>query len=166
MLSYSLARISIALDDPELLQLAERQMQWVLGKNFGGVAGIHGFSDRVTASGGHYFTNERFFKNWLEGKQKVYTLEGAVPKTFMRGLAFGYESRKFEHTMKDLGWMTGDNYCPPFYLMPDSYCATIPQADYPVHPGIAEYGLSQMALHAIPTPLLHSLLLQKMNSKK
>lgn len=166
MLSYSLVRIGDILHDPELLRLAERQMQWVLGKNFGGVAGIHGFSDRVTASGGHYFTRDLFFENWLSGKGGIYTFDGAVPKTFMRGLAFGYESRKFEHSVKDLGWMVGDNYCPPFYLMPESYCATIPQADYPVHPGIAEYGLSQMALHAIPTPLLHAALERVENQRQ
>lgn len=159
MLSYSLTRASAALNDPEILRLAERQMQWVLGKNFGGVAAIHGFSDRVTAAGSHYFTRDLFFEDWLKGDKKLYTFDGVVPKTFMRGIAFGYEGWKPGMVYgSELGWQPGDNYCPPFYRIPQGYCATIPQADYPVHPSIAEYGLPLMALHAIPTPLLHAML--------
>lgn len=158
MLSYSLVRIGGVLEAPELLRLAERQMQWVLGKNFGGVAGIHGVSDRVTASGGFFCTRDLFFENWLTSDRALYTFDGAVPKTFMRGLSFGYETRSWETGGAPLAIVAGDDFRPPLYLMPPSYCATIPQADYPVHPGIAEYGLSQMALHAMPSAWLHAAL--------
>ncbi|MCF7837339.1 MAG: glycoside hydrolase family 9 protein [Candidatus Marinimicrobia bacterium] len=158
MLSYSLVRIGGVLDDPDLLHLAERQMQWTLGKNFGGVSGIHGVSDRTTASGGYICTRDLFFEDWLAGDRTSYTFDGAVPKTFMRGLAFGYETRSWETGSAPLAIVAGDDFRPPFYVMPPSFCATIPQADYPVHPAIAEYGLSQIALHAMPSAWLHAAL--------
>ena len=88
-LAYSLARIGVLLEDPDIIHLAERQLQWCLGKNFADVSVVHGTSDRVPYGGDGNHYRAEFMYRWLKNDRKLLTYEGMVPTLSFRDIGKG-----------------------------------------------------------------------------
>ena len=127
-LAYSLSQIGMLLADETIIRLAERQLQWLLGKNFVDVCTVHGVSDRVWAGGDYLFFQAEFFGAWLASDRRLLTYDGLVPTAAFR-LNPGVKLRK------------GHDYFPPVEGYPTGVPQLYLQADYPVHPGPSEFYL-------------------------
>ena len=153
MLAHSLAEIGMLLHDESIIRLAERQLQWCLGKNISDLSMIHGVGERVVAGGTHYFLSPEFLQNWMKSDRKLFTFDGMVPTMAFRDTGDGI-----------VKWKPGDNYDPPLYGFPKGYVRYYLQPQYPIHPGPTEYYLPQTAHFAIAAATIHEAL-ERLNTK-
>ena len=138
MLAYSLSEIGMLLGDREIVHLAERQLQWCLGKNFADLSMVQGVGRRFVAGGDHIFWQTEFFDAWLRSDKKLMYFDGNVPTGAMRDLGDGtVRVRK------------GDNWEPPLRGYPKGYCAMAATPDYGIHPAPSENYLPQTAQFAL-----------------
>ncbi|MDA0838100.1 MAG: glycoside hydrolase family 9 protein [Planctomycetota bacterium] len=147
MLAHSLAEIGMLLKDESIIRLAERQLQWCLGKNMSDLSMIHGVGERVVAGGTFYFLSPEFLQNWMKSERKLFTFDGMVPTMAFRDTGDG-----------NVKWQPGDNYDPPLYGHPRGYVRYYLQPHYPIHPGPTEYYLPQTAHFAIAAATIHQAL--------
>jgi len=115
-LAYALSRIGLLLKDPEIIRLAERQLQWNLGANCCDLSMIHGVGDRWVAGGDFLFMHNEFVNHWLASERKLYGYDGCVPTLAWRHIG------------------KGEHY-------PQGYYHYYLQGDYPIHPGPTEFYL-------------------------
>ena len=141
-LAYNLSQIALVLNDIETLRLAEQQLQWCLGCNFGRFTVVHGTGDRMVAGGDKLVTRAPFFNTWLESGRRRYTYDGMVPTLSFRDTGTGNIRRILK----------GDNAMPPLFGFPHGYFAYyLMPPGYPVAPAPTEVYLpmqSDMALAA------------------
>jgi len=127
-LAHSLAEVGMTLRDPGIIRLAERQLQFLLGKNFADISVVHGVGQRFFAGGDYVYWQAEFFDAWLKSDKKLYYFDGQVPTMAMRDTGTGEPQ-----------WQPGDNWAAPLIGWPKGYCAIHVTADYPYHPGPSEY---------------------------
>lgn len=132
-LAYGLAQIGMVLEDKSIILLAERQLQWNLGKNCADLCMVHGVGNRVVAGGDMLFDQAEFFSAWLKGDRKLFCYDGCVPTLAWRHIGNG------QVKMGRAGWW------PPISGYPRGYYHSFLHADYPVHPAPTEYYLPQTA---------------------
>jgi len=130
MLACNLAQIGIILDDTDLVRLAERQLQWCLGKNVADCSAIHGVGERTFAGGDNKLSSRAFMESYLAGTSKLYTFKGMVPTLAFRNMGNGSLSTNFE---------TGDRQLPPVPRgIPQGYLAYWLQGNTAEPPGPTE----------------------------
>ena len=122
--AYSAAEIGMTLDDPDLIRVAGRQLQYMLGKNFADLSMVHGVGSRTVAGGDQIYNAPDFFRNWLAGDKQLFYYDGDVVSMAMRD--FGREPL--------IEMKTGDGFFPPLRGIPPTYCQMHLTADYPYHP--------------------------------
>jgi len=126
MLTVGLARLGMLLDRPELVLLAERQLQWCLGHNPYDVAMAHGVGDRVVGGGDMFYLEPEFHRRHLASGRKLWYYDGNVPTMAFRihrGTRIGY----------------GDSSGGPISGHPIGHAPMYLQPDYPINPGPTEY---------------------------
>ena len=138
MLSYNLAHAGILLDDPEVIRLAERQMQWLLGKNVVDASSIHGVGDRMFAGGAQALDRPAFVDAWLESGSDFFTYDGLVSSATFRGPGDGRASGKPAQ---------GDRV--PIGGLPKGFLSYWLQGNMPTPPGPAERYLPLQGCFAI-----------------
>jgi len=127
-LAHGLARLGMLLKDADMIRLAERQLQWMCGKNFADISTVHGAGERVFAGGDHLFDKAEWFAAFLDSDKKRMHYDGCVPTLCFRD------------------------------LRPDGYCRLYLQPDFPIHPAPTEYWLPQTAHMTIAAPAVHAAL--------
>jgi len=138
MLAHNLAEIGMLLKDRETIHLAERQLPWLLGKNFADLSVVQGVGRRFVAGGDHLFWQAEFFDAWLKSDKKLMYFDGNVPTAAMRTL--GTDSVKIR---------AGDNWAAPITGYPRGYCIMATTPGYGIHPAPSENYLPQTAQLAL-----------------
>ena len=78
MLAYNLSQIGMLLDDPDMVRLAERQLQWCLGRNITDCSAIQGVGARTIAVSDGRLTSRAFMESYLQGNSRQYSYKGTV----------------------------------------------------------------------------------------
>ena len=138
MLSYNLAHAGILLDDPEVIHLAERQMQWLLGKNVVDASSIHGVGDRMFAGGAQALNRPAFVDAWLKSGSDFFTYPGLVPSATFRGPGSGGAS-----------WRPRQGGGVPISGLPKGLLSYWLQGNMPTPPGPSERYLPLQGCFAI-----------------
>ena len=131
-LAYSLSQVGMMLKDVEIIRLAERQLQWCLGKNFADLSMIHGVGQRMVAGGDYIYDQVEFFEAWLAGDRKLFYYDGCVPTLAFREMGKG-----------QIEISKGDGWFPAIHGYPRGYYYYWVQANYPIHAEPTEYWLPQ-----------------------
>ena len=132
MLSYSLSRIGKVLNRPDVIELAERQIQWILGYNPFDISMVHGVGNKFVGGGDFLFSEPEFYNSFIRSGKKIWFYPGSVPTMAFRGVG-GAKIRIF---LKNVLWgpITGHpSGFPPMFIQPD----------YPIHPAPTEYSQFQ-----------------------
>jgi len=131
-LAHGLAQIGMILHDEQIIRLAERQLQWTLGKNCIDVAVTHGVGPYAFAGGdGNHYRTE-FMVDWLDNDRRELTHYGMTPTQGFRDIGDG------KVVFGGGGW-------PPIHGPPAGYCRAWLQANFQQNPGPSETYLPQNA---------------------
>ena len=144
-LARSLAEIGVLLEEPRFILLAERQLQWCLGRNFTDMSIVHGTSERVPAVGDGNFCRALFMANWLDSDRVLYTYDGIVPSQSFRDVKDGNVSLR-----------SGDISWPPVSGGPLGYCAHYAQSTYHMDQGPSEVYLPHTGLMLNAAAAVHA----------
>ena len=127
MLAHSLAQAGMALEDEKVIRLAERQIQWCLGKNQVDLSVVQGVGDRFVGGGDLYWWRDQFFNHWLGSPEKMMFHPGYVMTAAFRDIGSGRPTSKAILTAGTTGV--------PQELYPLGYPIVPAQPPYGVRPG-------------------------------
>lgn len=113
MMAMGLARLGVILDRPDVVLLAERQMQWVLGNNPYDLCTVTGVGERYASVGEQMYLEPEFYRTQITRGRKLWTVPGCVSKSAFRNMA-------------------GD-------MHPSGFAYMMVAPDYPTDPGQCEY---------------------------
>ncbi len=94
MLAHSLAETGMVLEDEKIIRLAERQLQWCLGKNQVDLSVVQGVGDRFVGGGDLYWWRDQFFNHWLESPEKKMFYPGYVVTAAFRDIGSAQPTSK------------------------------------------------------------------------
>lgn len=127
MLTYSLAETGMVLGDPNIIHLAERQLQWCLGKNMADLSIVQGVGERVVSGGDRLSWRDMYFSHWLKSPDRAMIIPGNVPTMAFRDVgSSGAES---------IARISGGDMGAPFTLYPKGYLISGVQPPYGTMPG-------------------------------
>ncbi|MHC4871287.1 MAG: glycoside hydrolase family 9 protein [Planctomycetota bacterium] len=126
-LACSLAEIGMVLEDPEMIRLADRQLQWLLGKNVADASGLCGIGERQFGNGDAKFLKRGFMEGYLKGNSRHFAMKGPVPTMAFRNIGSGAANFKVKR---------GNAHSPYFGGVPKGYLSYWLQGDTPLssHP--------------------------------
>jgi hypothetical protein len=142
MLTFTLAEIGMAVEDPEIVRLAERQLQWCLGKNFADLSMVMGIGEKFISAGDKLWWQDRYFAHWLASKDGAMFFPGNIVTTAFRGIGAAEPAAAM---------------LAPFVIYPKGYSMLPVQPPYGVAPGpggetylplIAQFSLAASSLDA------------------
>ncbi len=142
MLTYTLAEIGMVVEDPEIIRLAERQLQWCLGKNFADLSMVMGVGEKFISGGDKLWWQDRYFEPWLASKDGAMFFPGNIVTTAFRGIGDAVPAK---------GALS------PMVIYPKGYSMLPVQPAYGVAPGpggetylplIAQFSLATSSLNA------------------
>ncbi len=128
MLAFGLARAGMLLDAPDLVRLAERQLQWNLGHNPYDICLVHGVGERFVAGGDMFYQEPEFYRAQVASGRKLWYFPGNTPTMGFRQAESGKDWVR--PGRGEWGALSG---------FPRGYCPMFLQADYPTDPGPSEY---------------------------
>ncbi len=141
MLAYALAETGIVLEDEKIIRLAERQLQWCLGRNMADLSVVQGVGDRVVNGGDRLFWRDQFFAHWLQSPDRAMIIPGNVPTLAFRDVGSA--------TPDSVAKIVGGDMGAPFILYPQGYAIMGVQPPYGFMPGApsapSEFYLPQIA---------------------
>lgn len=138
MLAYTLSEIGMTLHDPAIVHLAERQLQWCLGKNFADLSIAQGVGPRWVAGGDYLWFRDLFFMHWLASDSRTPFFPGNVTTASFRDVGAAQPI---------FNW--GDHLIAPFVMYPQGYCYQPVQPPYGFRPGQSETYLPQLAQYSL-----------------
>lgn len=142
MLTYTLAEIGMVVEDPEIIRLAERQLQWCLGKNFADLSMVMGVGEKFISGGDKLWWQDRYFERWLASKDGAMFFPGNIVTTAFRGIGDAVPAK---------------GALAPMVIYPKGYAMLPVQPAYGVAPGpggetylplIAQFSLATSSLNA------------------
>jgi hypothetical protein len=125
MLAYSLAEVGMLLEDEKIIHLAERQLQWCLGRNFADLSMVQGIGSRYIEGGDLLSWQDVYFNHWLKTPGQAMIIPGNVPTAEFRDVGDGKTSaREVERIL------------PVPYIFPAGYGILPRQPCYGTRPGL------------------------------
>lgn len=124
MLAYSLAEVGMLLGDEKTILLAERQLQWCLGRNFADLSAVQGIGTRYVEGGDLVSWQDVYFNHWLQSPGQAMIIAGNVPTDAFRDVGDG---KTLMHDSKA--------NMPVPYIFPAGYGVLVPQPYYGTRPG-------------------------------
>lgn len=125
MLAYTLSEIGMLLHDEQTILLAEKQLQWCLGRNFADLSIVHGVGSRLLIGGNLAYSRDLYFSHWLQTPGQAMILAGGVPTAAFRDLGSGDGVSDAE----------ARRHIPMPYIFPAGYCLMPPRPYYGTQPG-------------------------------
>ncbi len=150
MLAHNLAQVGMLLKDEKIIRLAERQLQWCLGRNMADVSMVQGVGHYIIG-GSLSYTRDVYFNHWLNSPgQDMIISPGQVPSAGFRDVGNG----------KLLSESGAKRHIPMPYLFPSGYCILPTRSYYGTQPGrfpvpsedylplVAQYNLAASSVYA------------------
>ena len=128
MLACGLARLGMELNEPDIVRLAERQMQWNLGYNPLDIAMVTGVGEHHIALGDMFSREPEFYLRHVQSGRKLWTYDGGVPTGAFKNPSY---TKVIQASREKFGG--------PISGRPIGLPYTYLSATYPTHPGPSEY---------------------------
>jgi hypothetical protein len=133
MLAYTLVMVGKTFEDPSLYPLAERQLQWLLGKNIMDISDYSAVGERSQQFGSYIHSFAEYYHDYVTSGRRVLLKEiaistggfssvpwgsGRYPKDYRLNVVDGFTfyPRGFPHRFWPLMPYTTDSSGPEFYL--------------------------------------------------